>query len=370
MNRRATPQSAGRASFILLLALLISGLTVCDRGASGDGDAAAEAADATPVRTEILSRGDFAVSVKLSGSTEARREVNFSAKLAGSVVDFSHELGDRLAKDELILAIDARSYQAGVAQAEAGVMAARSANGQAQRDLERARELKAKERISDRELEAMELAELQSRSAVLGAEAALTQAQLMLEDAEIRAPFAGQLAFKGVELHEQIAPGLPVAALVDLSGILIRAGVGERDAVRIDEGMAVEVGIPALGDLRFPGRVKSVGVRSHPATRSFEVLIEVENPEGRILSGMAARAAVTVETRAGTLSIPESAIVEQYGGDVVFVAVEGKVERRAVVLGAREAGRVIVESGLDAGDALIVKGQWSVRDGLAVEIEN
>ncbi len=370
MIRRAILRRRGTAVFILFMGSLILGLSACGREGPADEQPSSETGKATPVSTETLARADFAITVKLSGSTEARREVNISAELAGSVTDFPHELGDRLEQGELILAIDARPYRAGVSQAEAGVMAARSAQRQAERDLARTRELKAKGRISDLELEAMELSELQARSGLLGAEAALTQAELMLEDAEIRAPFAGQLAYKGVDRYEQIAPGLPVAAVVDLSGVLIRAGVGEQDAVRIKEGMTVAVRIPALDEAVFPGRVKAVGVRSHPATRSYAVLIAVDNPEGRILSGMAARAAVTVETRAAALSIPESAIVEQYGDDLAFVVAGGKAERRVLSLGPRHAGRVLVESGLAANEALIVKGQWSVRDGQAVEIEN
>jgi membrane fusion protein, multidrug efflux system len=370
MTRRTIPRPVGATSSILILAILISGLAGCGRGAQEEATSVAEAREATPVRTEILERGDFALTVKLSGSTEARREVDISAELAGSVITFPHELGDPLEEGELILAIDARAYRAAVSQAEAGLLAARSALRQAERNLERSRELKAKGRISDLELESMELAELQARSAVLGGEAALSQAELMLEDAEIRAPFAGRLAYKGVDRHEQIAPGMPVAAVVDLSGVLIRAGLGEQDAVRIGEGMAVEVTIPALGDAQFEGRVKSVGVRSHPATRSYELLIEVDNAEGRILSGMAARGVVTVDTRTAALSVPETSVIEQYGEKLVFVVVDGKVERRAVELGHRQGGRVLVESGLTAGEALIIKGQWSVRDGLAVEIKN
>ncbi len=373
MIRRAMPRNTVVMALILILAAASLGgcKTEDDTVVAGEAAPGSDTVSrSVPVRVETLVRQDFPVIVKLSGSTEARREVDISAELAGSVIDFPHKLGDRLEEGELILAIDARPYRAAVAQAEAGLLAARSALKQAERNLKRSRELKAKGRISDLELESMELAELQARSGVLGGEAALSQAELMLEDAEIRAPFAGRLAYKGVDRHEQIAPGMPVAAVVDLSGVLIRAGVGEQDAVRIRKGMHVEVSIPALDEARFPGRVKSVGVRSHPATRSYALLIEVDNAEGRILSGMAARGAVTVDTRTAVLSVPESAIVEQYGEDLVFVVVDGKVERRVVELGPRQGGRVLVESGLAADEALIVKGQWSVRDGLVVEIEN
>lgn len=367
MIRRAFSRSLPQGT--LVLAILTPVLTGCGAGDSEE-IVPVEGGEATPVRTEILRFEDFRLAVKMSGSTEARREVDISAELAGSVTAFPHELGDPLEKGELILSIDARPYKAAVAQAEAGLLAARSALVQAERNLERARELKAKGRISDLELESMELAESQARSGVLGGEAALVQAELLLEDAEIRAPFAGRLAYKGVDRHEQIAPGLPVASVVDLSGVLIRAGVGEQDAVRIRKGMAVDVRVPALDDARFPGLVTAVGVRSHPATRSYEILIEVDNAEGRILSGMAVRVSVTAETRSGALSVPEAAIVEQYGENLVFVVIDGKAERRSIVLGPRQDGRVLVESGLAAGEALIVKGQWSVRDGLAVEIEN
>ncbi len=367
------PRAAlGPISLLLLAATALALAAGCAREESAEAEA--ETAPATefaaPVHAITLAEEPFSVGVRLSGGTEARREVEIVASLAGEVERFDVEPGDRLAEGDLILAVDARPYRAGVEQAKAGVLAGESALRQAERELDRSRELKERGRISDAEFEGIELRKLQAESGLLGARAGLTQAELMLEDAEIRAPFAGRLAFKGVDVHEQIAPGMPVAAVVDLSGIVIRGGVGERDAVRLSPGMPATVTLPALGEVAFPGRVKTVGVRSHPATRSYEVEIEVENPEGRILSGMAARAEVVVETLPGVIAVPETAVVEQYGKPVLFVVEDGRAARRAVTLGRRDGDRVLVLSGVAAGDQLIVKGQWSVRDGLAVEIKN
>lgn len=362
----------GPITLLLLAAAALVLAAGCGRQPAENPEAEAAPAPevATPVRVITLAEEPFELGVHLSGGTEARYEVEIVAQLAGEVERFDAEPGDRLAEGDLILAVDARPYRAAVDQARAGVLAAESALRQADRELERSRELKARGRISDAEFEGVELMQLQAKSGLLGARAGLTQAELMLEDAEIRAPFTGRLAFKGVDVHEQIAPGMPVAAVVDLSGIVVRGGVGERDAVRLSPGMAAEVVVPALGEAAFPGRVTNVGVRSHPATRSFEVEIRVDNPEGRILSGMAARAKVVVETMSGVIAVPESAIVEQYGKPVLFVVTDGRAERREVSLGERDGDRVLVASGLAGGERLIVKGQWSVRDGLAVEIKN
>ena len=368
MTLRALGRPVTTASTLLLLAALLAAVSACGRRQAAETAPAGDAPAAVPVETLTLAPDVFQRVVTLSGSTEALREVDISAKLAGSVERFDHELGDALADGELILSLDLRPFRAAVTQAEAGLLAARAAADKAAKEYERSRELKARDRISDAEMELAELAKLQSESARLGAEAALTMAKLQLEDAEIRAPFAGRLAFKGVDAHEQIAPGMPVAAVADLSRIVVRGSVAEREAVRLAVDMPARVTVPSLDDETFAGRVRAVGVRANPATRSYDVEILVENPERRLLSGMAARAEIVVDRQPNAMLIPGTAVVEQYGEPVAFVVEDGVARRRGLSLGAASGDRVLVTQGLAAGDRLIVKGQWSVRDGLAVAV--
>ncbi len=372
MRYASQPIPKGRLSSAILLVLAFAAAAGCGRKerapAAEEGGGAARSA--VPVVVQALQPTNFQIAVDISGSTEAGQEVNISAEVGGTVTDFPHELGDTLAAGELILQVDARPYRAGVKQAKAGVLAAESAYLQTQRELERARQLMEKGRISDAEFEGVELRKLQAESGFYAAQATLEQAQIRLEHAEIRAPFAGRLAYKGIDEGEQIAPGMPVTAVIDLSGIVIRSSVSERDAVRIREGMDVDVSIPALGEEHFRGRVRALGVRSNPMTRSFDIEIEVDNESERILSGMAARGAVVVDRRLGALTIPTSAVVDQYGEPVVFVVTENQAERRPIELGLRSGDRFVVKDGLEFGERLIVKGQWSVKNGTTVEIKD
>jgi len=354
-----------RLGALCALSLLL-GAADCGRRSGGEPAAADSAAPATPVGVRVLAEAEFLLTVKLSGSTEALREVEIAAKLAGTVAAFPATLGDQLAAGELIMRLDERPYAAALAQAEAGLLATEAAAAQARRELERARELRARERISEAELEGVGLAERQAEGARLAAAAALEQARLQLEDTELRAPFAGRLAAKRVDAHEQIAPGTPVAALADLSQVLVRCSVSEQDAVRLASGQPATLSIPALGEARLPGRVRAVGVRAHPLTRSYEVEIVADNPERRLLSGMAARVEVEIARWPGAILIPGDAVVEQYGQPVAFVVEGGLARRRALTLGPASGEQVLVETGLAAGDRLIVQGQWSVRDGQPV----
>lgn len=248
-------------------------------------------------------------------------------------------------------------------------MAAESALKQARRELERARTLKDNDRISDAEFEGVELGALQAESGERSARAGLDLARMQLEDCEIRAPFSGRVAFVGPEKGEQVAPGMPVAAVVDLSSVLIRSSLSERDAVRVRPGMPVDVFVPALDDEHFAGAVSAVGPRSHPATRSFPVEIRIPNPEGSLLSGMAVRSSIRVGDRQGSLVIPAGAVVEQYGEPIVFTVEENRAKRHAVTLGQRSGDRVEILEGLTAGERIVVQGQWTIKDGSAVEIQ-
>ncbi len=355
----------------VLLLLLAAGCGRAPEGEADEGDSPApqemEATRAVPVVAQAITPSRFTLTIEPGGSTEAWREVDMAAQVAGTVMRVPHELGDIVEKGALLVEIDKCLYAAGVDQAKAGLVGARAAYEQAQRDLERTQALKDKGRVSDVEFEGVRLGALTAESGMLAAEAALKLAEKSLEDCEIRAPFAGRVAMLLPEVGEQVAPGMPMAAVVDLSSVLIRTSISERDAVRVQKGMPVDVYIPALADLRFAGQVHSVGVRSDMMTRSFPLEIVIPNAEGKLLSGMSARSSIRLEDKTGAIVIPAGAVVEQYGEPIVFTVQEGVARRKDIVLGKREGDRVEVLEGLTAGERLIVQGQWSVKDGTAVE---
>ncbi len=354
-----------------LLLILAVGCGKAPEGEAGaDSESAAQevaAVRAVPVVVQQVRPSRFTVTLSPGGSTEAWREVDMAAQVAGTVLRVPYEMGDIVMKGDLLVEIDKRLYSAGVQQAKAGLLAAEGAHRQAQRNLERSRSLKDNDRISDVEFEAVELGALQAESGMLAARAALDLASKSLEDCEIRSPFNGRVAMLIPEVGEQVAPGMPMAAVLDLSSVLIRTSISERDAVRIKKGMPVDVFIPALQDLRFEGEVHSLGVRSDMMTRSFPLEIRVPNADGKLLSGMSARSSIRLEERSGAIVIPAGAVVEQYGEPIVFTMQEGVAQRQNIRLGLREGDRVEVLEGLAAGEELIVQGQWSVKDGTAVE---
>jgi RND family efflux transporter MFP subunit len=353
---------------VLLLILAVGCGKAPESEAGGESAAQeVEAARAVPVVVQQVRPSRFTVTLSPGGSTEAWREVDMAAQVGGTVLRVPHEMGDIVKKGDLLIEIDSRLYSAGVQQAKAGLLAAEGTHKQAQRNLERSRSLKENERISDVEFEAVKLGALQAESGMLAARAALDLASKSLEDCEIRSPFNGRVAMLIPEVGEQVAPGMPLAAVVDLSSVLIRTSISERDAVRINKGMPVDVFIPALQDLRFEGEVHSLGVRSDMMTRSFPLEIRVPNADGKLLSGMSARSSIRLEDRSGAIVIPAGAVVEQYGEPIVFTMQEGVARRQNISLGMREGDRVEVLEGLEAGEDLIVQGQWSVKDGTAVE---
>jgi len=361
---------------ICLFLLLLAFAAGCGRSHESGAAAGKQAADslataiarAVPVRVQTLTPSRFTLGVEPGGSTEAWREVDMAAQVAGTVLRLPHKLGDFVEEGDLLVEIDKRLYAAGVRQAEAGLLGAKAAREKARRDLERSKSLVEKKRISETEFEGAQLAAQQAEAGEQAAGAALDLAKKSLEDCEIRAPFAGRVALMVPEVGEQIAPGPPLVSVVDLSSVRIRTGVSERDAMRIREGMKVDVFIPALNDERFEGEVYSLGVRSDPSTRSFPLEIRLSNPGGRLLSGMSARSRILLKEKSGALVIPVSAVIEQFGEPVAFTIREGTAKRHALTLGQRSGDRVEVLGGLSAGDELVVQGQWSVKDGTTVEI--
>lgn len=333
------------------------------------GDAQADGADAAPeqpgfarvinVQVEEVAPQSFREEIRLTGVAWADQDVAIAAEESGVIREIFVDKGARVSAGQPILKIDDRVLQAEVAQARAQA-------DFAQQTWDRRKRLWEEDQVGS------ELAYLEARFAAEQTAANLAALEHRLDRTTVRAPFDGVLDDRTVELGSMVSPGQTVGRVVALGTVKVAAGVPERYAPDVRRGGRSVVRFDVLPGETFEGSIDFVGSTVTPENRTFPIEIRMANPGGVVKPEMVAT--VVLERRAldAAYVVPQDALVRVEDGYVLFVAEEGaqglEARARRVELGPSQSNRVVIESGLQAGDRLIVVGQRSVANGDRINV--
>jgi membrane fusion protein, multidrug efflux system len=303
---------------------------------------------------------DFVHTVRIVGTVEADRDVVISAEEGGTVRQMLVRQGDRVRPGQPLFRLDAGVLQAQLEQAVSQALLA-------EETWERQRRLWEEDQIGT------EMAYLQAK---YNAQTARAQAQVLKERVDrttIRAPIAGILEERLVEVGAMVSPGTPVARILDVDRVKVVGGVPERYGGQVRRGGEVTVTLePVAGE--FVGEIDHVGAAVDRSSRTFTIEVEVPNAGHALKPGMVANVEIARERRAESLVVPRHAVLRLEGGYSVFVAVPygtgWRAESRPVVPGAAHGGGVVIEQGLAVGERVVVVGQQRVAHGDALILTN
>jgi len=311
------------------------------------------------VEVSAVQPRPFVEQIRLTAVVQADRDVQVSAEESGVVEEVLAEKGRWIETGEPIARLDAEVLRAQVEQARARADLA-------------AQTWERRQRLWEEDRVGSEIAYLEARYAAEETAATLRSLEERLARTTIRAPFAGILEDRMVEVGSLVSAGQPVARMVDRTPVKIVAGVPERYAADLQPG-ANAVGTFDV----FPGEVYEapisyVGSTVDAQNRTFPIEVRMQNPGGLIKPEMVANVAVERRSLDQALVVPQDALVRVAEGYVVFVVEEegGQTVARArlVELGVRQRDQVVIESGLTAGDRIVVVGQKSVAGGDRVNV--
>ena len=232
------------------------------------------------VRVRTSTAEEVMRTIIVNGKTAPARIVQLAAETDGRIEFTGAERGASLERGDVIVRLDERDRSARLAQAEALLR---------QREVEYA----ARERLKSESY--VSEAQLQEAVALLeSARAELTRAKLDLDYMTVRAPFAGALQARAVEVGDFVKRGDPIATYVDNRTIIVSANVSEFDAryVRVDDRAEARL---ATGEL-VQGRIRYVAPVADEATRTFTVELEVDNADGSLRAGGTAELHIPAET--------------------------------------------------------------------------
>jgi membrane fusion protein, multidrug efflux system len=229
-------------------------------------------------------------------------------------------------------------------------------------------------------VQAVSQATLDADAAAVKSSRAQVEAQRALVAKKlIRAPFAGRVGIRAVNLGQYLSPGTKVVTLQALDPLFVDFLVPQSALAHYAVGQKVTVTTDSFPDEKFEGRVSALDAKVDPATRNINVRATVRNPKQRLLPGMFA----TVETALGSpmrlLTLPQTAISFNPYGNTVFVLEErkghaGKTEfvaqQKFVTTGATRGDQIAVLSGLKEGETVVTSGQIKLRSGSVVVVNN
>ncbi len=313
-------------------------------------------AEAAPLlRTVAAVEPDFidhARSIRLSGTTAADKRVALAARADGVISALGLVKGGTVAEGMVVLTLEGPET---VAQAEI----ARITLEQRERELEVAQRLFDGGNTPETQL-------TNARSARDAAAAELARARAAVDRQELKAPFSGIVDTVEVELGEWVQTGTPVATILSLDPILVRAEVSEVDVESIAPGSKASIHL--VNGTELEGTVRLVAREASAQTRTFPVEIALANPGNAIPSGMTAEVRLAAAP-VRAVRVPRSVITLAETGDLgLRVVGPDNIAQFAAVTIIDDTPDGLVVSGVPEGVRIIVAGQDLVRNGDTVEV--
>lgn len=328
---------------------------------------------AVRVETLVLAEQAFDDVIEVTGAVEALDDASLSAQANGSVVTLT-PLGSFVRQGQLVAQLDPGIAQAAMRQAEAQVESAAASHRLAEDNLRRNEPLFQDSIISALEFENVRAQHSQAAASLASAEAARAQAEEQLRNTRVAAPFNGTVEEHFVRRGEQVTAGTPVARVVSTGRVKVAAGVPERFAGDVTRGTPVRVSLNAYGTAQgIPASVTFAGGTIDPQSRTFPIEVEIPNPDGRIKPEMVAVLHVTRARLTDVVIAPRPALIREETGFIVYVVDRTgnlpRARRQSVEVGAAYQNEVVLESGVEPGDEIVVLGQSGVSGGDVLEVQ-
>jgi membrane fusion protein (multidrug efflux system) len=212
------------------------------------------------------------------------------------------------------------------------------------------------------------------RSALDGANLAYQNAKMNVVTAKraydasrCEAPFDGVIVSRSVERFNSVGPGTPTLRLSKLSQLEALIAIPESEVFGLSEGMKAEFRLLQESDRFHIGKITSIDRAVDSHTRTVSARILVDNKEGLLKPGMVGRARILKKNYSSAIIIPAASILHLQTGPAVMVVVNGAAQQRTIEIETTNGENVLIKTGLNAGDKLIVAGGFQVSNGTRVK---
>jgi RND family efflux transporter MFP subunit len=306
----------------------------------------------------------------LTGQLRPVHQAFVRAKVAGEVLEMRVREGETVKAGQLLARIDAAEYQARLDERVATLAANRATWENNERTRKNNEELLRKNFISQQSYDNTQANSTVAQAQVKAAEANVALAQKSLDDAIVRAPWAGLVAERSAQVGDRAAVDMKLLSLVDLSRMEIEASVPAGDIPSVAVGQEVAFRVEGFAERAFNGRIARIAPQSAAGSRSIMVYIDLPNADGVLKGGMFAKGLLTLSRRESVIAVPITALREERGDTVVY-AIEGeRLARTTVKVGARneEEAWAEVEGAIKPGMQVVKTNLGALAPGVRVRV--
>lgn len=335
-----------------------------------------------PVQVYVVHPDTISRFILVTGTLEAYREALVYSKVSERLESISVHTGQWVDKNQLLGEQHNQLLQAAVRQAQAALDGASAQYQLAQSEFERIESLQEEHAVSAQQFDQARTQFEAAKAAKEQAEAALHQARVQLENTQLRAPFAGQVAMILFDEADMVPAGQPVFKIVDERKMVAKLDLPDTYFREVKENQKIYAEFPALSRSTFVGRIRRINSAIDPLSRTVQVEVVFPNADGQLTSGAFGRFQIEVERHSGVIIIPDNALLSRTEVKIseetglaeylrqfyLYVVRENTARLNTVDRGIESNGRVEIVSGLAPGDSVIVVGQKLVREGERVRV--
>jgi RND family efflux transporter, MFP subunit len=340
---------------ILILTLLVASLYLWSCGEKKETENNGDRV--IPVNVKPIQMSTTRQEVTVTGNIEGNKTVRLGFMVAGKINYIAAEEGRNIRAGQLLASLDPESYRIGKDMADANL-------AQAQDEYSRLNLMHDRKSISE-----SDFSKISNTLKVAKAQQHLQNKNL--SDTRLYSPINGILLKKGAEKGEIVSIGMPLFVVSDIRSVKVNASVPESDLHGLHIGNIANVYVASL-DATFTGKITEIGSLAEASTRTFNVKVELKNPELRIRPGMTAEVRIQTDKTRQSIAIPAEAILHDVdNSSYVYVADNTKKRafKRKIALGTIQGNDIEIMSGLDTGDLLVITGQQKLSNGSAITLK-
>lgn len=353
---------------VVLLVVLVIGIVFAWQGFIGVMTKKFMAGMATApqtVSTVVAKKSTWQAQIRAIGSLRAVRGADLSAQASGVVDEIAFDSGNDVPAGKVLVKLKPNDDYAKLEQLQASAELA-------DQTLKRDREQFTAQAISQATIDT-------DVSSLKSAKAQVVAQQALIEEKVVKAPFAGRLGIRQVDLGQYLAAGTTVVTLQALDPMLVDFYVPQQALQHLKVGQAATATVDTYAGETFKGQIESINSKVDAASRNVQVRASFKNADRRLVPGMFASVAIDSGDSSSQITLPQTCITYNPYGDTVYLVSHAKgtdgkdhdtVEQHFVKLGATRGDQVAVLSGVNEGDVVVSAGQIKLRNGSNIVVNN
>lgn len=326
------------------------------------------------VGTDVAKAGAWDSMFEAVGSVAAARGVTISAESPGVVRAIRFESGAKVRAGQVLVELDATVERAQLASLKARLELASTTAARTRTLVDSGTYTKAQLDNDDAQLKA-----ITADVAALGAQ---------IERKVVRAPFAGKLGIRSINLGQYLNPGTPITMLESLESVFVDFTIPQQQLARVPIGAATRIVVPGANPPRtLEGKIVAADPNADPATRAVKLRASVKEDKDQLRPGMFVNVSVLLPERVNVVSIPATAVLRAPYGDSVYVVEDRKDDKGVLVkgpdgkpakmarqqfvrLGQTRGDFVAIIDGVTAGQEVVTQGAFKLRNGAPIMVNN